>query len=166
MKRSCLGAAFAVVAGVSLNAAGDRIDVGAIIDKATAESLLGEQVKDPAPRNGDSSDGYYSKCNYYGISRRKSLLVRVHIAADGAMDPEKQLELVSASNGSTKRVDGIGDRAEMFAGGGQPGIAPRLLMLYVAKGNAFFTIGLSGFDDEVSALEKARSIAQKLIEHL
>ena len=36
-------------------------------------------------------------------------------------------------------------------------------MLYVAKGNAFITIGISGVDDEKSATEKAKTLAKKIL---
>jgi len=39
-------------------------------------------------------------------------------------------------------------------------------MLYVAKGNAFLTIGLSGFSNDAVALEKAKAVAHKLLERL
>jgi hypothetical protein len=76
------------------------------------------------------------------------------------------LELIAASTGPMKPVDGIGDKAQMFSGGGDTATGARVLMLYVVKGNAFLTVGLSGFDDETVALDKAKAIAQKLLEHL
>jgi hypothetical protein len=53
----------------------------------------------------------------------------------------------------------------MFSGSGV-GVASLVLMLYVVKGNAFITIGVGGMDDESVALEKAKGIAQKLLQHL
>ena len=50
--------------------------------------------------------------------------------------------------------------------GGESGNASRVLMLYVVKGNAFLTIGVSGFANDAVALEKAKSVAQKLVERL
>ena len=47
----------------------------------------------------------------------------------------------------------------MFIGGGENGFTARVLMLYVAKGNAFLTIGVGGFVDEAVALEKAKAVA-------
>ena len=164
MSRSLAAAALAVL--ICFSTANAQIDVSAVIDKATAESLLGEKVKDPTPRNGDGKDGYYSKCNYYAVDRGKSLLVRVHIPASGTIDPAKELELVTAANGSAKPIEGLGDQAQMFSGGGQDALAPRVLMLYVVKGGAFLTIGLSGFQDDEAALDTAKTVAQKLIEHL
>jgi hypothetical protein len=165
-KLTIISAALALMSANFVGAAGPPIDVSRIIDKPAAESILGEKVKDPTPRNGDGKDGYYSKCNYYTQNRGKSLVLRVHLPAPDAMDPAQELELVAASSGPMKSIDGIGDKAEMFSGGGENGAGSRVLMLYVAKGNAFLTIGLGGFDDETVALDKAKTIAQKLIEHL
>lgn len=143
-----------------------RIDVSRIIDKAEAESILGEPVKGPAPRNGDGQDGYYSKCNYYGANLGKSLVIRVYQPAPNAIGPAKELELIAASNGAMQSVPGLGDKAKMSNSGGDSGLASRVLMLYVAKGSAFITIGLGGMPDEAAALEKAKSVAQKILEHL
>ena len=50
-----------------LVAADSRPDVSQIITKEEASTVLGEPIKEPNPRNGDGTDGYYSKCNYYSI---------------------------------------------------------------------------------------------------
>ena len=147
-------------------AADSRPDVSQIIDKTEASAILDEPVKDPNPRNGDGTDGYYSKCNYYSVNRGKSLIIRLQLPGPNAIGPEKELELLVAANGAMEKVSGIGDAAQMFAGGSESGFASRVLMLYVAKGNAFLTIGLGGFVDDAIALEKAKTIAQKLLEHL
>lgn len=147
-------------------AAGNLVDISQIIAKADAESILGEKVKDPSPRSGEGKDGYYSKCNYYSVSPGKSLVLRMQFPGPGAIDPQKELELVAASTGPMKPVEGLGDKAEMFSSGGENGTASPILMLYVVKGNAFLTIGLGGFADESVALGKAKTIAQKLLAHL
>lgn len=41
-----------------------------------------------------------------------------------------------------------------------------MLMPYIVKAKAFVTIGLRGIRDESVAPEKAKSIAQKRLEHL
>ena len=109
---------------------------------------MGEAVKDPNPRSGDGTDGYYSKCNYYSVKRGKSLIIRLQLPGPSAIGPEKELQLLIAANGAMEKVSGIGDSAQMFTGGGDSGFASRVLMLYVAKGNAFLTIGVGGFADE------------------
>ena len=70
------------------------------------------------------------------------------------------------ANGAMEKISGVGDVAQMLISTGDSGVASRVLMLYVAKGNAFLTIGLGGFADNAVALEKAKTIAQKLLEHL
>src|SRR5256886_1194135 len=80
--------------------------------------------------------------------------------------PEKELPLLAAANGTMEKVSDVGDAAQMFTGGRESGFASRMLMLYVAKGNTFLTVGLAGFGDDTVALEKAKTVAQKLLEHL
>jgi len=36
-------------------------------------------------------------------------------------------------------------------------------MLYVVKQSAFITVGISGIDDEKSAMEKAKTLARKIL---
>jgi hypothetical protein len=147
-------------------AADSRPDVSQIISKPDASAILGEPVKDPSPRSGDGADGYYSKCNYYSINRGKSLIIRLQLPGPKAIGPQKELELLVAASGAMEKVSGVGDAAEMSTSGGDSGFASRVLMLYVVKGNAFLTIGLGGFVDDAIALEKAKTVAQKIIEHL
>lgn len=143
-----------------------RPDVSQIINKAEASAILGEPVKDSSPRSGAGTDGYYSKCNYYSVSRGKSLIIRLQLPGPNAIGPQKELQLLVAANGAMEMVSGVGDAAQMFIGGADNGFASRVLMLYVAKGNAFLTIGLGGFADDAVALGKAKTVAQKLLEHL
>src|SRR6266576_3488853 len=100
MKRSLPPLALCILAvGVIPSIAAEtRIDVSKIIDKATAETILEESVKAPAPRNVEGTDGYYSKCNYYSTSARKRLVLRVYQAAAG-YDPQKELEAVAENTG-------------------------------------------------------------------
>jgi hypothetical protein len=146
--------------------ADSRPDVSQIINKAEASAILGEPVRDPSAHSGDRSDGYYSKCNYYSANRGKSLIIRLQLPGPNAIGPQKELQLLAAANGAMEKVSGIGEAAQLFTGGGESGFASRVLMLYVAKGNAFLTIGLGGFADDAVALEKAKTAAQKLLEHL
>jgi hypothetical protein len=155
----------ASLTGLAL-ATDSRLDVSQIISKADASAILEEPVKDPSPRSGDGADGYYSKCNYYSINAGKSLVIRLQLPGPNAIGPQKELELLVAANGAMEKVSGVGDAAQLSTGGVESGFASRVLMLYVAKGNAFLTIGLSGFVDEAVALEKAKTVAQKLLEHL
>ncbi|HUE41392.1 MAG TPA: hypothetical protein VMO75_05645 [Chthoniobacterales bacterium] len=146
--------------------AGNRPDVVQVITKSDASDILGEAVKDPSPRNGEGADGYYSKCNYYSVRRGKSLVIRLQLPGPNAIAPDKELQLVAQANGSTESVSGVGDAAQMFTTGGESGFASRVLMLYVVKGKAFLTIGVSGFANDAVALEKAKTVAQKLVDSL
>ena len=150
----------------SLLSAENRPDVAQIVTKSDAADVLGEAVRDPSPRSGEGADGYYSKCNYYTVRRGKSLVIRFQLPGPNAIDPQKELQLLVDANGAMEKISGVGDVAQMLISTGDSGVASRVLMLYVAKGNAFLTIGLGGFADNAVALEKAKTIAQKLLEHL
>ena len=147
-------------------AADPRPDVSQIITRTDAAAILGEAVKDPSPRSGDGTDGYYSKCNYYTERRGKSLVIRLQLPGPNAIPPRSQLDLLTEASGAMEKVSGMGDVAQMSITTGDNGFASRVLMLYVAKGNAFLTIGLGGFADDAVALEKAKTVAQKLLERL
>lgn len=149
-----------------VSAAGERFDVSQIIGKIEATAILGEPVKDPSPRSGQGPEGYYSKCNYYSVHRDKSLIIRFQLPGPNAITPQKELELLVAANGTMEKISGVGDAAQTLISGGDAGFASRMLMLYVVKGNAFLTIGLGGFTDDSVAREKAKAVAQKLLEHL
>ena len=148
----------------SIRAADARIDVAQIIDKAAAESVIGEPVKAPAPRNVDGKDGYYSKCNYYSATPGKTLLIRVYQAAAG-VDPQKELEMVAENTGAMRSISGLGEKARMSSGT-EGGLPSHVVMLYVVKGNALITVGLGGLEDEAAAGEKAKSVAQKILAKL
>ncbi len=145
-------------------AAENHIDVAAIINKADAESVLGVKVKDPMPRNIQGGDGYYSKCNYYSVTPGKTLLIRMYQAAAG-YDAQKELEMVTKNTTSVKPVSGLGDKA-LATSGTASGLPARVMILYVVKGNALVTVGLSGLEDDAAALDKAKTVAQKLLVHL
>lgn len=147
-------------------AAETAIDVSKIIRKSDAEGVLGEPVKEPRPLNLNSTDGYYSKCNYYSTKSIRSLVVRVRQATEGTIDPAREFDEVAASGGGMKAVDDLGDKAGMFNGTPQNGLPPNVVMLYVVKGKFFVTVGLSGFKDESVALEKTTAIARKILAQL
>jgi hypothetical protein len=149
-----------------LLATDSRPDVLQIITKNDATTILGEPIKEPSGRSGDGADGYYSKCNYYTVRRAKSLVLRLQLPGPNAIPPQTELDLIGAANGAMEKVTGVGDVAQMLITTGDSGFSSRVLMLYVVKGNAFLAIGLGGFADDAIALEKAKTIAQKVIEHL
>src|SRR3954469_8080034 len=143
----------------------NRIDLAALITKADAQGVLGETVKDPQARNEDGADGYYSRCNYYSENPGRSLTLRIRQAGSGQLEPKKQLEEMSAGNDKFKALTGLGDKAALTNEG--PAKGPNhVLMLYVAKGNAFITVGISGVDDEKAATEKAKTLAKKILSKL
>lgn len=155
------GLAFWFLAGgLCVQAADDRLDVSQIIDKATAESVLGEPVKATSPRNLDGNDGYYSKCNYYSATSTRSLILRVYQAASAA-DVTAELESIRASTGAGKSVGNLGDQAEIFTGA-ESGLPNNVVLLYVVKGNWLVTVGICGVDDEI-ALDKSKRLAQQIL---
>ena len=166
--RRTFAAAF-VLAVIALPFSGraeeNRIDLAAIITKADAQSLLGETVKDAQARNEDGADGYYSRCNYYSENPGRSLTLRIRQASPGQLEPRKQLEEMSAGNNKFQAVAGLGDKAVLMKEGPAKGPG-HVLMLYVAKGNAFITVGISGVDDEKAAMEKAKTLAKKILSKL
>ncbi len=166
MRKLFLHAAGVLLLAPFVLAAGTHIDISKIIDKAEAESILGEKIKDLTPVNVEGTDGYYSKCSYYSVTPGKSLVIRVQEPDADAIGPHKELELLGASSGSMKPVRDLGDEAQTFTEGGESGAASRVLMLYVVKGNAFLVIGLAGFADDAVALGKAETVAKEILEHL
>ena len=139
-----------------------QIDLPAIITKADAQTALGEAVKDPQAKSEEGADGFYSRCNYYSENPGKSLVLRVRQAADGQLEPKKQLEEMSSGNQKLKPVSGLGDKAAVVREGPEKGPS-HVLMLYVAKKNMFVTVGISGVDDEKVATNKAKTLAKKIL---
>lgn len=162
-RRIAAGVALAVGALlVPIRAAENQIDLAAVISKADAQSALGEAVKNPQARNDDGADGHYSRCNYYSENPGRSLTLRIRQAGPEQLDPKKQLEEMSAGSHKFKAITGLGDKAALVKEGPDKG-PTHALMLYVAKGNAFITVGISGVDDEKSATEKAKTLARKIL---
>ena len=155
---AAMGCAFTSVAA----AAGKQIDLPAIITKSDAEKALGEAVQDPQARSGEGADGFYSRCNYYSANPGKSLVLRVRQAADGQLEPKKQLEEMSSGNEKFKSISGLGEKAALVREGPEKG-PQHVLMLYVAKKSAFVTVGISGVDDEKVATDKAKALAKKIL---
>src|SRR4051812_22275151 len=166
MRRSKFRLGVLLLAGAAsaVLAADGRIDVSQIIDKATAEAILEQEVKAPAPRNVDGTDGYYSKCNYYSTDAKKRLILRVYQAAPG-FDPQKELESVAENTGAMRAISGLGDKARISSGV-QAGLPLQVVILYVVKGKALITVGLGGFEDENVATEKVKGAAQKIVAQL
>jgi hypothetical protein len=143
-------------------AAENRIDLATLITKQDAQTALGEPVKDPQARSEEGADGYYSKCNYYSENPGRSLVLRLRLTTAGQLAPKEQLEEMSAEKNKFKPVTGLGDKAALVKEGPDKGPG-HALILYVAKGNAFVMVGISGVDDEKSATEKAKTLAKKIL---
>jgi hypothetical protein len=143
-------------------AAENRIDLSTLITKQDAQTALGEPVKDPQARSEEGADGYYSRCNYYSENPGRSLVLRVRVTSAGQLEPKKQLEEMSAEKDKFKPVTGLGDKAALVKEGPNKGPG-HAMILYVAKGNAFVMVGISGVDDEKSATEKAKTLAKKIL---
>jgi hypothetical protein len=164
MRRKLVAAlVLAVCAGpFASRGAEERIDLAAVITKADAQAALGEAVKDPQARGDEGADGYYSRCNYYSENPGRSLVLRVRQTSAGQLEPRKQLEEMTAGNDKFKPVPGLGEKAAIVKEGPDKGTG-HALMLYVVKGNAFITVGISGVDDEKAATERARTLAKKIL---
>src|SRR6185369_4491483 len=126
---------------------------------------LGETVRDAQARNDDGADGHYSRCNYYSENPGRSLTLRIRQASPGQLEPKKQLEEMSAGNDKFKEITKLGDKAALMTEGPAKGPG-HVLMVYVVKGNAFVTVGISGVDDEKGATEKAKTLAKKILSKL
>ena len=165
MRPIIAASAFAAMGWVfaSLAAAAEKqIDLSTIITKADAQTALGEAVKDPQARSEEGADGFYARCNYYSENPGKSLVLRVRRASDGQLEPKKQLEEMSAGNQKFKPITGLGEKAAVVREGPEKGPS-HVVMLYVAKKNAFVTVGISGVDDEKVATNKAKTLAKKIL---
>src|SRR3954462_7149178 len=163
MKRSKSRVGVLLLAGAAtaVLAADARIDVSQIIDKAAAEAILEQQVKAPAPRNVDGTDGYYSKCNYYSTDAKRRLIIRVYQASAG-FDPQKELEAVAENTGAMRAISGLGDKARMSSGV-EGGLPSKVVMIYVVKGNILVTVGISGLEDAGASADKVKDVAQKIV---
>jgi len=142
-----------------------RIDLATVVSKTEAELTLAEPVKDPQQRNSDGSDGYYTRCNYYSQDPGRSLILRVRQAAPGQLEPTQQLMQMGAENNKIQPLPGLGDKAAILSEGGSNGV-PRVVLLYVAQSNALITVGIGGLDDEKTAVEKAKTLARKILAQL
>ena len=159
-------ATFLSLLTIPLFGAEKPVDVSAVIPKDEAENILGESVRNPTPLNVNGKDGYYSKCNYYSTKSVRSLLLRVRQASAGTLDASTEFDQIAGTGAKMKIIEGLGDKAGMLNGVPENGLPPNAIILYVAKGKSFITIGISGIADEQTALEKAEEVAQKILAQL
>src|SRR5437879_9627635 len=135
----CLAGLIVSLLTISLLAAEKSIDVSAIVPKTEAEKILSEPVRNPTPLNVNSKDGYYSKCNYYGTKSGRSLLLRVHQASEGSVNPLTEFDQSASSGGKLEVIADLGDDGGMFNGAPENGPPPNVIILYVVKGKSAIT---------------------------
>jgi hypothetical protein len=152
-----------LAAAASAQVLGDRVDVSRIVDKAVAESALGEPVKAPSPRSLQGEDGYYSKCNYYSATSGKVLILRLYQASAGT-DVRQQLDTIRSEMGAGRSVSGLGDKAQIYSGTAS-GLAANVVMLYVIKSNSLVTVGISGLEEDIAS-EKAKRLALQIVKQV
>ena len=141
-----------------------KIDVSQIIDQSTAESALETKVKPAAPQQIEGGEGYYSKCNYYSLTPGKTLVLRFFQAGEKG-NVQKELEAMTKNTPALKEISGLGDKA-MVTDGKASALPSGAMMLYVVKGNALITVGITGFEDESLSLLKAKGVAEKILAQL
>ncbi|MDQ2868023.1 MAG: hypothetical protein M3R59_06370 [Verrucomicrobiota bacterium] len=162
--RRVLQVASALFVAGAMAATEKTLDLASVIDAAAAQKILGEAVKKPTPLNSAASDGYHSKCIYFGSKSARSLSLRLRQAAEGSLSAADEFDEVVQQGGESKPIKNLGERAAYLEGSDQNGLPPHAVMLYVVKGNAFITVGVSGLAD--GALEKAKTVARKILTKL
>ncbi len=143
-------------------AAGDKIDVSALVTKADAEAILGVPVKDPKGRNKEGSDGFYdSEWSYYAVKGDKALVFDVLYAGREAPPhlTQTMFSVLGPERGKPTPVDGFGDKAIFYYD------KSGLEMLDVLKGNILITIGMHGVPAK-TALEQEKLLAKKILAKL
>src|SRR5437773_12572684 len=161
MKNNLIIAALLCVVVYSV-AAGDKIDVSAVVTKADAEAILGVPVKDPKGRNKEGSDGFYdSEWSYYAVKGDKALIFDVLYAGREAPPhlTQTMFSVLPADGSKSTRIDGLGDKAIFCPN--ETGMA----MLHVLKGNILITIGIHGLPTDV-VRDPEKSMATKILANL
>src|SRR5438874_1687988 len=161
MKNNLIIAALLCVVVYSV-AAGDKIDVSAVVTKADAEAILGVPVKDPKGRNKEGSDGFYdSEWSYYAIKGDKALIFDVLYAGREAPPhlTQTMFSVLPADGSKSTRIDGLGDKAIFYHD------KTGLDMLNILKANILITIGMHGVPAK-TALEQQKSRAKKILAKL
>src|SRR5436305_7891745 len=161
MKNNLIIAALLCVVVYSV-AAGDKIDVSAVVTKADVEAILGVPVKDPKGRNKEGSDGFYdSEWSYHAIKGDKALIFDVLYAGREAPPhlTQTMFSVLPADGSKSTRIDGLGDKAIFCPN--ETGMA----MLHVLKGNILITIGIHGLPAD-AVLDSEKSMATKILANL
>src|SRR5436853_5714858 len=116
MKNNLIIAALLCVVVHSV-AAGDKIDISAVVTKSDAEKILGVPVKDPKGRNKEGADGFYdSEWSYHAVKGDKALVLDLLVAGrDAPPNLTKTLFSVLPPNGGkSTKVDGLGEKAIFY----------------------------------------------------
>ena len=161
MKNNLIIAALLCVVVYSV-AAGDKIDVSAVVTKADAEAILGVPVKDAKGRNKEGSDGFYdSEWSYYAVKGDKALVFDVLYAGREAPPhlTQAMFSVLGPERGKPTPVDGFGDKAIFYYD------KSGLEMLNVLKGNILITIGMHDVPAK-TALEQEKLLAKKILAKL
>src|SRR6266498_4703894 len=161
MKNNLIIAALLCVVVYSV-AAGDKIDVSAVITKADAEKMLGVPVKDAKGRNKEGSDGFYdSEWSYYATKGDKALVLDLMFAGREAPPhlTKTMFSVLPPNGGKSTSVDGLGDKAIFYHD------KTGLDMLNILKGDVLITIGIHGLPAN-AALKQEKSAATKILARL
>jgi hypothetical protein len=164
MKTTLINLAIGLVIcfGLHSAAAGDKIDVSAVITKADAEAVLGTPVKDAKGRNKEGADGYYdSGWSYYAVKGDKALVFDVLVPGRDAPPhlAATMFSVLPPGGGKSTPVNALGDKAIFYHD------KTGLDMLNILKGNILITIGMHGVPAK-TALEQEKSVASKILARL
>src|SRR5881397_2160615 len=116
MKNNLIIAALLCVVVYSV-AAGDKIDVSAVVTKADAEAILGVPVKDPKGRNKEGADGFYdSEWSYHAVNGDKTLVLDLLVAGRDAPPnlTKTMFSVLPPNGGKSTKVDGLGEKAIFY----------------------------------------------------
>src|SRR5438093_8991231 len=116
MKNNLIIAALLCVVVYSV-AAGDKIDVSAVVTKADAEAILGVPVKDPKGRNKEGTDGFYdSEWSYHGVKDDKALVLDLLVAGRDAPPnlTKTMFSVLPPNGGKSTNVSGLGEKAIFY----------------------------------------------------
>lgn len=153
-------------------------DACSLVSKEEVESVQGAPVKEA--KSSEHPDGVFvvSQCFFTAANLTKSVTLAI-VRSDPKQgsertpkdfwkekfDPYWDEEPKSKSGdekeqgSAPKKIEGLGDDA-YWVGDRSGGI------LYVIKGETFFSIGLDGTDDQETKLRKSKALAEKALQRL
>lgn len=153
-------------------------DACSLVSKEEVESVQGAPVKEA--KTSEHSEGVFvvSQCFYTAGKTSKSVTLAL-VRSDPKQgserspkdfwkekfdpywdeEPKTKSGDEKEQGAAPKKIEGLGDDAywvgNRFGG-----------MLYVLKGDAFFSIGVSGTDDQETKLKNSKALAEKALQHL